>query len=202
MRLLRGFFVELIGFFFDRRREFFHHFFSHTLANTSSRDNDRVPRSFDGLLDYSLHYPFQRSINPPHTSQHKQGTFDQACLGLSRKLFSLEQFSKFVKTRTQITTEYAHALEKLSQKSLSYLYFEESGVCKAWNKLVRMEAEIARIHSSLAECLQNQVFEQLVHLKDASEKIRKNVCDSTLQPTNRTTVSHAFHPQKCLFFWT
>lgn len=95
---------------------------------------------------------------------------------MNRKLFSLEQFSKFVKTRAQITSEYAHALDKLSQKSLSYLYFEESGVCKAWNKLVRMEAEIARVHSSLAEVLQNQVCEQLIHLKDASEKIRKNVC--------------------------
>lgn len=127
--------------------------------------------------------------------RHKQGTFDQACLGLSRKLFSLEQFSKFVKTRTQITTEYAHALEKLSQKSLSYLYFEESGVCKAWNKLVRMEAEIARIHTNLAECLQNQVFEQLVHLKDASEKIRKNVCDSIPPSSKHCCPTHFFfHP--------
>ena len=106
----------------------------------------------------------------------EQGTFDQACLGLTRKLFSLEQFSKFVKTRAQITTEYARALDKLAQKSASYLYFEESGVCKMWNQIIRMESETARLHTELAECLQTQVYEQLVRMKDATDKIRKNVC--------------------------
>ena len=69
-----------------------------------------------------------------------QSTFDQACLGMSRKLFSLEQFAKFVKARAQLTQEYARNLEKLSQKNPSYLYFEESGVGKIWNQIIQKQS--------------------------------------------------------------
>lgn len=99
---------------------------------------------------------------------------------MSRKLFSLEQFAKFVKARAQLTADYSRSLEKLSQKSPSYLYFEESGVAKMWNQIIHMEAETARVHSNLAQSLQKQVYEQLIYIKEAAEKIRKNVCWSFL----------------------
>ena len=78
--------------------------------------------------------------------------------------------------RSQLTSEYARALEKLAQKSPSYLYFEESGVCRMWNQIIHMEAETARLHNNLSTALQKRVYEQLMYMKDAIEKIRKNVC--------------------------
>lgn len=80
--------------------------------------------------------------------------------------------------RSQLTSDYARALEKLAQKSPSYLYFEESGVSKMWNQIIHMEAETARVHNNLSIALQKRVFEQLMYMKDAIEKIRKNVCSS------------------------
>jgi len=63
----------------------------------------------------------------------------------------------------------------LSQKSPSYLYFEESGVGKMWNQIIHMEVETARVHNNLAQALQKQVYEQLMYIKDAAEKIRKSI---------------------------
>jgi len=106
---------------------------------------------------------------------HLMSTFDQACLAVSRKLFSLEQFAKFVKARAQLTQEYARSLEKLSQKSPSFLYFEESGVSKIWNQIILMEAETARVHNNLAQALQKQVYDQLMFIREATEKSRKSI---------------------------
>jgi len=106
---------------------------------------------------------------------HLMSQFDVACLGLSRKLFSLERFAKFIKVRAQLTSEYCRALEKLSQKTPSHLYFEESGVTEMWNQIIHMEAETARIHNNLSQALQKDVYEQLITIKDAMERVRKNI---------------------------
>jgi len=106
--------------------------------------------------------------------QHLQGVFDQVCLGLNRKIGSLDQFTKFIKARAQITTDYAKALEKLAAKPPS-VFFEESGISRAIEKLVATEAEEAKHHAELAECLHERVYKELIFTRDTMDKLRRTI---------------------------
>lgn len=109
------------------------------------------------------------------THNTKQGTFDQVCLGLDRKIGSLEQFTKFIKTRSQITADYAKGLEKLSTKGAPSVFFEENGISTIMNGLIAAEAKEAKFHAELAETLHERIYKELVFTRDTMDKLRRTI---------------------------
>ena len=107
---------------------------------------------------------------------HLMGTAGNVLVALDRKAYSLEQMAKFVKVRVTLATEYAKNLEKLASRSSSGIYFEESGLSRAWTELLNAEVANSQRQLAFAEEVQRTVLEQLVNIKEAIETMRKNVC--------------------------
>lgn len=136
------------------------------------------------MVEFRQHLVVCRNTPTPHHSHHvthtchthtKQGTFDQVCLGLDRKIGSLEQFTKFIKTRSQITAEYAKGLEKLSTKGAPSVFFEENGISTIMNGLIAAEAKEAKFHAELAETLHERIYKELVFTRDTMDKLRRTI---------------------------
>jgi len=107
--------------------------------------------------------------------QHLLGVFDQVCLDLNRKIGSFEQFTKFVKTRAQLTSDYAKSLEKLASKSSSSSFCEENGISSILDNLFAEEAKQAKYHADLAECLHDRILQELIFTRDTLDKLRKTI---------------------------
>jgi len=109
--------------------------------------------------------------------EHLQGVFPQTCLNLSRKLWSLEQFAKFATARAKLSLDYAHGLERLSQKTkgTANLFFEESEVSKLWTQILQTEVDFAKEQATLATALQERVADQLNLVKTTTEGLLKGI---------------------------
>jgi len=136
---------------------------------------------------------------------HLQGVFPQTCLNLTRKLWSLEQFAKYAAARAKLTQDYAHGLEKLTQKSkgTANLFFEESEISKLWTQIQTAETEFAKQQAALAACLQERVAERLFLVKSTVESLLKNIegegqtATKTLHDAIQTLQKCSDNYQKC-----
>lgn len=109
--------------------------------------------------------------------EHLLATFPQTCLGLRRKLWSLEQFAKYAAGRARLAGEYARGLERLGQKTAATanVFFEESGVTLLWAQVQDAEAGFARAQTALAAALQERVADQLALVKATTEGLLRNI---------------------------
>eukprot|EP00727_Mastigamoeba_balamuthi_P006174 m51a1_g2176 hypothetical protein (772) ;mRNA; r:81111-84047 len=77
------------------------------------------------------------------------GAFASVCLGLERKIWSLQQMAEFVDRRSKIARDYARSLEKMLQRAPSVMWT----VLEMWSTLVQTEEQYADVFTALAQRL-------------------------------------------------
>jgi len=94
---------------------------------------------------------------------------------IERKVWSLEQFTKYMKKRTQLTLEYAKSIEKLQQKSNISLFFEESTAREAYNQMIKTDEEIVKSINYMSQMILDQVVTPLEKLHTEMDSTRKKL---------------------------